>query len=242
MKTDVLKFVEDDILHKLAHYLPAQNPLKDFVHHNTLHAFQDKPFFEALQEASELFGYKTFLSLYDFRKLYTEGAIEKNILLSILSKRKGEAHTTLWLDKLTQQVYDESNHPNIGKLRANWKLKYAINLEKSTHGLLFRILCSYLDQGISMWPFPVHQKGFLASLKELDKNGITSFLETPRAKKFLHEDKSVSELLHILVGNDLYFENYLFDQQFSHPGWSGMVATLEHNPTSLLDQRKITLR
>lgn len=242
MKTDILGFDEDNVLHKLAHYLPAQNPLKDFVHHNTLHAFQDKPFFEALQEASELFGYKTFLSLYDFRKLYTEGTIDKNILLSILSKRKGEAHATLWLDKLSQQVYDESNHPKIGKLRANWKLKYAINLEKSTHGLLFRILCSYLDQGISMWPFPVHQKGFLASLKELDKNGITSFLETPRAKKFLHEDKSVSELLHILVGNDLYFENYLFDQQFSHPGWSGMVATLEHNPTSLLDQRKITLR
>lgn len=242
MNTNYLRFVEDNALHKLSHYLPAQNPLKDFVHHNTLHAFQDKPFFEALQEASELFGYKTFLSLQDFKKLYAEGTIDKTILLNIITKRKGESNATLWLDKLTQQVYDESSYPKIGKLRANWKLKFAINLDKSTHGLLFRILCSYLDQGISMWPFPVHQKGFLASLKELDKNGITSFLETPRAKKFLQEDKSLSELLLILVGNELYFENYLFDQQFSHPGWSGMVATLEHNPTALLDQRKITLR
>jgi len=242
MNIESLRFVEDNILHKLSHYLPAQNPLKDFVHHNTLHAFQDKPFFEALQEASELFGYKTFLSFQDFKKLYAEGTIDKTILLNIITKRKGESNTTLWLDKLTQQVYDESSYPRIGKLRANWKLKFAINLDKSTHGLLFRILCSYLDQGISMWPFPVHQKGFLASLKELDKNGITSFLETPRAKKFLQEDKSLSELLQIIVGNELYFENYLFDQQFSHPGWSGMVATLEHNPTSLLDQRKITLR
>ena len=50
-----------------------------------------------------------------------------------------------------------------------------MNLEKSTHGLLFRVLCSYLDQGIAMWPFPVHEKGFLASLKELDKNGLISF-------------------------------------------------------------------
>lgn len=242
MNTNLLRFVEDNALHKLSHYLPAQNPLKDFVHHNTLHAFQDKPFFEALQEASELFGYKTFLSLQDFKKLYVEGTIDKTILLNIITKRKGESNATLWLDKLTQQVYDESSYPKIGKLRANWKLKFAINLDKSTHGLLFRILCSYLDQGISMWPFPVHQKGFLASLKELDKNGITSFLETPRAKKFLQEDKSLSDLLQILVGNELYFENYLFDQQFSHPGWSGMVATLEHNPTALLDQRKITLR
>ena len=77
MKTNILGFAEDNVLHKLAHYLPAQNPLKDFVHHNTLHAFQDKPFFEALQEASELFGYKTFLALHDFRKLYTEGTINK---------------------------------------------------------------------------------------------------------------------------------------------------------------------
>lgn len=242
MKTNILGFAEDNVLHKLAHYLPAQNPLKDFVHHNTLHAFQDKPFFEALQEASELFGYKTFLALHDFRKLYTEGTINKEVLKATLAKRKGEANTAFWLEKLTQNSYDESIYPKIGKLRANWKLKYAMNLEKSTHGLLFRVLCSYLDQGIAMWPFPVHEKGFLASLKELDKNGLISFLDTPRAKRFLQEDKSLTELLQLIVGNESYFENYLFDQQFSHPGWSGMVATLEHNPTSLLDQRKITLR
>ena len=36
------------------------------------------------------------------------------------------------------------------------------------------------------------------------------------------------------------FEQYLFDQQFSHPGWSGMIATIESNPSSLLDAKTIT--
>ena len=61
MNVTSLRFVEEVTLHKLSHFLPAQNPLKDFVHHNTLHAFQDKDFFTALQESSEIFGYKTFL-------------------------------------------------------------------------------------------------------------------------------------------------------------------------------------
>jgi uncharacterized protein YbcC (UPF0753/DUF2309 family) len=51
----------------------------------------------------------------------------------------------------------------------------------------------------------------------------------------------MKQLLQIIVGNENYFETYLFDQQFSHPGWSGMVATLETNPASLLDKRTISL-
>ena len=242
MNVTSLRFVEEVTLHKLSHFLPAQNPLKDFVHHNTLHAFQDKNFFTALQESSETFGYKTFLPLSDFRNKLKSNEINAAILNKIIYQKKGEDYFSKWKENVLQKNYDETIHPKIGKLRSLWKEKYALNLDKSTHGILFRILCSYLDQGISVWTFPVHEDGFLASIKELDKNGVFSIFSSPRAKKLLKENKSIYELLQILVGEDLYFENYLFDQQFSHPGWSGMIATLESNPTSLLDQRKITLK
>ena len=242
MNLTSLRFVEEATLHKLSHFLPAQNPLKDFVHHNTLHAFQDKDFFTALQESSEIFGYKTFLPLSDFREKLKNNQINSAILDKIIYQKKGEDGFSLWKENVLQKNYDEAIHPKIGKLRSLWKEKYAINLDKSTHGILFRILCSYLDQGISVWTFPIHKDGFLASLKELDKNGVFSIFSTPRAKKLLEENTSIYKLLQILVGDGLHFENYLFDQQFSHPGWSGMIATLESNPASLLDARKITLK
>ncbi len=240
MKSTKHGFDEHKVLHHLTHYLPAQNPLKDFVHHNTLHAFQHKNFHEALEEATAIFGYKTYLSLTDFRKRFANLEIKETVLDSILIQSKGEEHWQFWKNKLILNHYDESVNPRIGSLRANWKKEYAINLEKSTHSLLFRVLCSYLDQGISMWNFPVHEKGFLASIRTLENNSYKGIFTSKRAIELLQKDASITQLLEIVVGKEVLFEQYLFDQQFSHPGWSGMIATIESNPGSLLDARAIT--
>lgn len=233
-------FDEHHVLHHLRHYLPAQNPLKDFVHHNTLHAFQNKHFFEALHEASEIFGYKTYLSIEDFRKRFNNNEISKTILNQVVVKNKGSENSAFWLESMLKKTYDESVSSRIGSLRSNWKSQYAINLDKSTHSILFRVLCSYLDQGISMWSFPIHNKGFLSSIRELESTSFSGFFSTKRAKKLLQERASITDLLKIIVGDERFYETYIFDQQFSHPGWSGMVATLESNPAALLDKRLIT--
>jgi hypothetical protein len=155
MNINTTVFDEHQVLHRLHHYLPAQNPLKDFVHHNTLHAFQDISFHEALQQASQLFGYKTYLSLSEFRKRYRNNEINLHILHDILEKRKGIGNSDLWLKKLLDLSYDESVNQRIGQLRAVWKKNYSVDLEKTVQATLFRVLCSYLDQGISIWSFPV---------------------------------------------------------------------------------------
>lgn len=237
-----VSFNEHHVLHELKHYLPAQAPLKDFIHHNTLHAFQHKKFHEALHEVTKIFGYKTYLQLDEYRKLYDEGKINSEMLSSIIVDRKSESQCQLWKENLLHKNYNTNIHARIGRLRNEWKHQYKINLSKETHPILFRIVGSYLDQGVAIWNFPVHDKGFLAALKEMEINSFVSLFKTNRTKKLLeHTSCKIESLLKILVGDELLYEHYLFDQQFEHPGWSGMVSVIEDNPQTLLDKRLISL-
>lgn len=237
------RFDEHELLHELKHFLPAQAPLKDFVHHNTLHAFQDLKFYDAIRRASKIFGYKVSLSLEEYRSLYSNEQINHDILERVITERKGKTNAEEWKAKALYGKYDESISPKIGQLRSNWKKKYYIDLDLLVHPLLFRILCSYLDQGISIWSFPDSKKGFLASMREIEQNTFSSFFKNERAKKLLLESNTtIEDLLTIIVEDKSLFNQYIFDQQFAHQGWSGMVSAVEDLPQTLLDRKKITLK
>lgn len=228
----------EHIIHELKHFLPSQAPLKDFIHHNTLHAFQADMFHEAMNKANKMFGYKTYLQLAEYRELYHEGKIRKEIIEHFLPEKDKKE----WLERLLLKEYDENVNPICGELRAQWKQNFHIDLDSLVHPLLFRLVSSYLDQGISIWNFPVNKSGFLPAMRALDANGSVSFFKTERARKLLQDASlQLTDLLKLVVGEEKYFENYLFDQQFAHPGYSGMVAVLEDNPDTLIDKRTISL-
>ncbi|MFN8339269.1 MAG: putative inorganic carbon transporter subunit DabA [Saprospiraceae bacterium] len=233
----------DNVLHHLKHYLPAQASLKDFIHHNTLHAFQDRLFFTALTESSAIFGYKTSLSLVEYRDLYQQNKISEKILDKVIIDKKGKDNLGIWKDKMLQGKYIDNFGGRRSHLRNNWKDIYSIDLDLAIQPFLFRFVCSYLDQGIAIWGFPVWNKGFLTTIREMERNTYTSFFKTPRAKRLLMDRKcEIVDLLDILVGDEKLYEHYLFDQQFAHPGWSGFISVVEDMPQTLLDTRRISLQ
>jgi uncharacterized protein YbcC (UPF0753/DUF2309 family) len=237
-------FNEKTVLHNLKHYLPSQTPLKDFVHHNTLHAFQDMKFYDAIFKASDIFGFRATLQLTEFRELFKNGRIEKSILERVIVEKKGLANLEIWKGKLLEKQYEATNTARIGILRQVWKQKFHIALDSLVQPILFRIICCYLDQGISLWKFPNSNTGFFNAIKEIEESSFTSFFKSKRAKSLLcKQGLEITDLLKILVGDDeRYYEQYLFDQQFTHKGWSGIVSSIENTPQSLLDLRKINLR
>lgn len=237
-----VRFDEREVIRKLKHYLPAQAPLKDFIHHNTLHAFQHQEFHPALQEAAEIFGYKTYLSLDEYRRLYREKKISEEVLKRTIVHVKGEDHVIEWREKLLNAELNEEIAARIGAVRNEWKNLYKVSLSKFSHPILFRIIGNYIDQGIAIQSFPVTGKSFLESVRELERNSPIGLLKNPRPKSLLFQAGcDLKKLLQMLVGDEALFEQYLFDQQFEHPGWSGMVSVLEDNPNALYDKREITL-
>ena len=226
---------------KLKHFLPAQASLKDFIHHNTLHSFQSEKFFDGIRQASTTLGYKVSLSLEEYRRMYRLGRISDQAIQKVL-----EEYIPGQSAEIRQQMiageFSADLPPRIGKLRAYWKKLYHIDLDSLVHPVLFRIICSYLDQGISIWNFPLGQLSFLAAIRELERISKISFFRTHQAKRILLDNKiGIEELLKRVVGDEDLFEYYLFDQQFMHPGWSGIVSVIEDMPETLLDQRHISL-
>ena len=68
-----LNCLEKAIAHA-SHVLPAQGPITVFIHHNTLHAFEDLPFHEAVKQGAQLFGCQPYLSEDRYRERARAGA------------------------------------------------------------------------------------------------------------------------------------------------------------------------
>ncbi|MBL6707519.1 MAG: DUF2309 domain-containing protein [Planctomycetaceae bacterium] len=76
-----------------AHLLPAQGPLEVFVHHNTLHAFEDLTFHEAVKAAQERFGANPYFPESQYRELLDSGRITVADLEAVLNEHLGERDT-----------------------------------------------------------------------------------------------------------------------------------------------------
>lgn len=69
-------------LEAAARNLPAQGPISIFIHHNTLHAFEELPFERAVVEGGQLLGCEPFLGANVYREAVANGRITRPALRS----------------------------------------------------------------------------------------------------------------------------------------------------------------
>lgn len=236
-------FDEARVLHLLREHLPAQAPIKDFVHHNPLHALQDLDFFEASLLVSRAFGIDTTLRLADYRQFHRQGRITDDIIDELI-RRESPADSSP--DKRHQVLHLEAPSPappRVGQLRTRWNQFLPFPLEDRIEPILFRWLGGFLDQGNADWLMPPCQGGLLASLRQLEQQSYASLFRTDEARRLFHQrDLTLRDLLARVVGHESHFENYLVDQQFAHRGWSGLVSVIEQRPETLFEPREARLR
>ncbi len=237
-------------LRRVSHWLPTQGPIKDFIHHNTLHAFQDRPFHEGLRAASRLHGAHTYMDLEFYREACRHGAIRPAAIdraldvLQIPAQKRFDAKLGLISDIVPEMLPP----PGLARdgLRGRWKRERELDLDGLVHPVLFKLIGAFLDQGVAVWRMPHTDRRFLEAVRDLIAE---SWLPLPplsskmgRELLRLPPEESIAKCLKSLVGAEDHYESYLLEMLLAHPGWSGIVGELERNPGGLILRRKITLK
>jgi uncharacterized protein YbcC (UPF0753/DUF2309 family) len=77
------------VIEHAAHLLPAQGPITVFIHHNTLHAFEDLPFHDAVKKASHVFNCQPYMTEERYRDQLKRGRIRFSELQEVLQRDLG---------------------------------------------------------------------------------------------------------------------------------------------------------
>ena len=75
----------DNSLRNIAHRLPAQGPIKDFIHHNTLHAVQHYPFHEGIAIAARFLVRAVICPWKTIKKCFNKVESSKVILIGLFA-------------------------------------------------------------------------------------------------------------------------------------------------------------
>jgi uncharacterized protein YbcC (UPF0753/DUF2309 family) len=246
----ITSFDIDKTIEHIAHWLPAQGPIKDFIHHNTLHAVQHLPFHEGIALAGKMFGARSYLPKEQYQKMYKQGRI-KNHALDWAIDRSG--CPLQQREKFKQSLFerdDNSHYPPVSLanhgIRNAWLKHLELELNVLVHPILFRLLGNFLDQGISRWTLPKEDESFWDCIVRLTYNSLLPLypFRHPAVQGILQipPDQAILDCLHRIVGSEELYEQYLLEMLLAHPGWAGMVRVVEQNPNALLASRKISLK
>lgn len=222
----------DHLVHEVAHLLPSQGPLKDFIHHNTLHAYQHLTFFDAVKRSS----------IQSKAQCLANSEFYESMLQGFPNSRKLKEYAL-------RDGAHNSNKPTYYRkigLRRFWQEQSSFEIDRLVQGLLIRIGSSYLDQGIAIWPFPIQSQSLWNAVRELVFNSLFPLIplnhSTCKRLIALNPDEAIVELLTLLVKDQSDSNDYLLELAYLLPGWSGLIYQAESFPEQWVDQRHVTLK
>jgi uncharacterized protein len=120
-----------------AHLLPTQGPIGVFIHHNTLQAFQHKPFEQAVAEASRIFGTEPYMTEAAYRRSVGEGRIKIEDIDAVLA---AEPPHTVWLDMDRRELRRRLLVPGLQVFdpeTIEWDLEHEVVLDSPEARALF---------------------------------------------------------------------------------------------------------
>ena len=240
----------DETIDHIAHWLPTQGPIKDFIHHNTLHAVQHYPFHKGVAIAAKVFGARSYLPAADYQAMYRQGRI-KDFAIDWAIKQSGYASEQYPLLRNNLFIVENTEHyppvslANHG-IRNSWLTHLEVDLNSLVHPILFRLLANFLDQGISHWTLSKDGECFWDCVWRLAQNSLLPLypFHDPSVRELINQspDEVILVCLQRIVGSEKLYEQYLLEMLLAHPGWSGMVRLIELDPKSLLEHRLISLK
>lgn len=239
-------YAVDEILAYLRHFLPSQGPIKDFIHHNTLHMFQDQgmAFHEAIRSASELYGSIEYLPLSAYRAMYAAGKISEAALAQVLASA-GDTAGVLREQMLTGRYPDVLKRPGFRSSGYLQSITAAagIRLEEQVHPTVFRLVANFLDQGIASVSMAQHAENFWHALRLQVRTARPYGLTRNSCSWILRYEPVdlVTYLLGLLLPPSADRQVFLLELLMAARGWSGLIAQIEENPACLNYPRQITL-
>lgn len=130
----------ESALHDAGHLLPDQAPIRVFIHHNTLHAFQHLHFHDAVLRAHETYGAEPYLSEQRFRSELAKGRITAEDVDAALDDQYPDKTERTLLAGLTERALrrllmlhaqPEANAAQLEWLEAEGKLTRALRPDLS---------------------------------------------------------------------------------------------------------------
>lgn len=218
-----------DKINQAAQVIGKTWPLYSFVTGNQLSGYEDRPFFEALEQGGNLWGACVLPKAYVYKQAWEEGKIGDEEIRTVL-KEAGK---------------NDSPDRYLAAMEANATAE-RVNENHELDRLTLKWLSLFLDEGMAAWPMPFKEMGFYTawSLLVVYDNDINKKLAGPVPKT---PEEALSR---VLTNFDEKQQIEILKRHLAAlPGWAGYIKYRVENdslwnreyPITLLDYLAVRL-